>query len=86
VCVSCVCDCAGKCVQYLVDNSEGFSGAEMTMICREAVMVAVEDDPNAKALSSKHLVRACNAATARTSPEMIAYYDAYRAQHSNLAC
>ena len=61
----------------------GLSGAEISALCREAALVAMEEDIHATQLKFEHFQRARQRIQPRITPEMIKFYDDYR-KKSNL--
>lgn len=66
------------------DNvSGGFSGAELIAICREAALLAIEeDDERLEASSSpriamRHLIRAISEMQRQVTPEMLDFYASF---------
>jgi len=56
-------------------RSEGFSGAEVVALCREASLAAIEEDPeNAASVAMRHLHKALAGFTPRITPGMLAFY------------
>jgi transitional endoplasmic reticulum ATPase len=47
-------------LKYLVENTEGFSGAEIAGICREAGLSAIRKDPNVKEVKMEYFIEALN--------------------------
>ena len=61
--------------------SEGFSGAEMVAICRDASLLALEACDNelgAPRITMRHLLSALNRMRRQITPEMLAFYDNFR--------
>lgn len=64
-------------IDSLVEQTNGYSGAEIQAICQEAAMYALEDDLNVDTISWKYFVKAIANVKPRTSPELLKLYDNY---------
>lgn len=64
-------------LDYLVEKSEGYSGAEIQAVCHEAAMKALENDINAESVTVEHFDEAFNMITPRTPQSLIKIYDDY---------
>ena len=65
-------------IDELVIETEGWTGAEVVGLCREAAMRAIRADPeNASQLSQSHFEEALKTTTTRLTPGMIAYYERF---------
>jgi SpoVK/Ycf46/Vps4 family AAA+-type ATPase len=65
----------------LARDSEGFSGAEIIAICRDAALLALEEnaeDTASPVISFAHLKRAIRNTNKQISPEMLAFYESFR--------
>lgn len=61
-------------------RTEGFSGAEVVALCREASLAAIEEDPeHAACLAARHLDKALAGWTPRITEEMLAFYRRFAA-------
>ena len=59
-------------------RTEGFSGAEMVALCREAALCAVEEDPvNARCLQGRHLNQVLTGWQRQITPQMLDFYRRY---------
>jgi AAA family ATPase len=58
----------------------GMSGAELAALCREAALVAMEDDLRSATLTTEHFLRARKRITLRITPHMLQFYADYRAK------
>ena len=65
-------------VRLLAVETEGFSGAEIVAVCREAAIKAMEEDLNVEFVSQRHLLSAIEQITPQITPEMIHFYDHFR--------
>ena len=60
--------------------SGGFSGAELVGVCRDAALLALEEDEAMESMTSnpviqmKHMVKALKSMEKQISPEMIDFY------------
>lgn len=62
----------------VVRRTEGFSGAEMVALCREAALCAVEEDPvNARFLQDRHLDQVLTGWQRQITPQMLDFYRRY---------
>lgn len=64
-------------IDDLVQETKGYSGAEVNAVCHEAAMAALEEDLNAQHIQYKHFEKALNLITPRTSPSLITLYEEY---------
>lgn len=62
----------------LVEESEGFSGAEVVASCREAALGAMQENIDAKEVSQSHFLRAIKGTQPRLTRELLDFYDNYR--------
>ncbi len=59
-------------------STEGFSGAEMVALCREAALGAVEEDPeHARVVAGRHLAQALAGWQRQITPQMVNFYRRY---------
>ncbi len=59
-------------------RTEGFSGAEMVALCREAALCAIEEDPvNAHSLQGRHLDQVLTGWQRQITPQMLDFYQRY---------
>ncbi|KAJ2160667.1 hypothetical protein GGF46_002098 [Coemansia sp. RSA 552] len=58
----------------LAGRTEGFSGADMTNLCREAALLALRADMGAQTVDMRHFEAALRLAQPSLSPELLAYY------------
>lgn len=71
-------------VNELVQQTEGYSGAEIQAICQEAAMYALEEDLEATIVSWKHFTRAVQNVRPRTSPELLKSYEDFLRKKSEV--
>jgi AAA family ATPase len=62
----------------LARRSEGLSGAEITAVCREAALKAMESDRDAAFVSWSHFLAAVSEFRPRITPAMKRFYEEYR--------
>lgn len=63
--------------QELAERTDGYSGAEIEAICKEAALNALENDLDAKLVSKVHFECAMNIVKPRTNKEMLLAYEEY---------
>jgi AAA family ATPase len=68
----------------LVAQSQSYSGAEIAAVVNEAAFLALEADMNCAYVSMACLERALRLVVPRTSDEMIAYFDNFSFNSSDL--
>lgn len=64
-------------IDELVDLTEGYSGAEIEAVCKEAALKALEHSFETVEISSKYFAKALHIVKPRTSPELLQLYDEY---------
>jgi len=64
-------------VNHLVVLTDGYSGAEITAVCQEAALKALEEDINSKVIREKHFEEALKIVKPRISPKQIEFYENY---------
>ncbi|KAL7044246.1 hypothetical protein ACKWTF_001852 [Chironomus riparius] len=64
-------------VEALVGRTEGYSGAEIEAICKEAALKALEDSFDIQAIEMKYFWHALEVVKPRTSPELLEIYNQY---------
>ncbi|KAJ3393634.1 spermatogenesis associated protein 5 [Entophlyctis sp. JEL0112] len=62
----------------LAELTDGYSGAEVVSVCQEAAMFAMEENPDAEAVSQKHFIEAISRVTPRITADMIEFYNHFR--------
>jgi AAA family ATPase len=67
-------------VEELADSTEGYSGAEITSICREAALYAMQQDLNTKHVEKAHFVTALEKVPRGITPDVIDFYRSYQNQ------
>jgi transitional endoplasmic reticulum ATPase len=63
-----------KLLYWLAKQTEGFSGADIDALCREAAMIALRDDINVKEVRKTHFERAIAEARGSLTDDVIKYY------------
>jgi len=58
----------------LANETEGFSGADIEALCREAAMIALRGDIKVKKVSRKHFVKAMEGIRASLTEDLLKYY------------
>uniref|UniRef100_A0A6P7FJ83 ATPase family protein 2 homolog n=1 Tax=Diabrotica virgifera virgifera TaxID=50390 RepID=A0A6P7FJ83_DIAVI len=69
-------------IDDLVKKTESYSGAEVTAVCHEAAMIALEESLEAEFVQMTHFDRALSLVTPRTPPYLIKLYEDYLANKS----
>lgn len=64
-------------LESIVNETEGYSGAEVNAVCHEAAMAALEEDLEIKYVEYRHFQKALKLITPRTPPSLIALYEEY---------
>lgn len=62
-------------IKQLAKEIEGFSGADIEALCREAAMLALREDMNQELVSMKHFTAAKRKVHASITPDMMKYYE-----------
>ncbi|KAM8848615.1 ATPase family gene 2 protein homolog A [Synchiropus picturatus] len=68
-------------VDDLVTRTEKYSGAEVTAVCREAALLALQEDIKAQEVQTRHLEAALVLVKPRISESLIQLYRDYQQQH-----
>ena len=64
--------------------SGGFSGAELIAVCKDAALLALEEDEESNvgnempSVHMRHLLKSINGLQRQITPEMIAFYESFR--------
>jgi len=61
-------------VSELAEMSDGYAGADIEALCREAAMVALREDRDAKEVRREHFMKAFETVRPSIDEEMIDYY------------
>lgn len=64
-------------LDFLVNSTEGYSGAEVNAVCHEAAMKALEEDLEAQHVTQAHFVEALKLVTPRTPSSLLQMYNDY---------
>lgn len=64
-------------IEELVDRTEGFSGAEIVAVCREAALKALEEDFQAEKVTRQHFIEALQIIIPRTPKSLLDLYNNY---------
>ncbi|XP_029917657.1 ATPase family protein 2 homolog [Myripristis murdjan] len=73
------------CVDDLVTRTDKYSGAEITAVCREAALLALQEDIKAEHIASRHFESALNAVKPRVPDSLIQSYVSYQQRHSGFS-
>ncbi|XP_010744222.3 ATPase family protein 2 homolog [Larimichthys crocea] len=68
----------------LVTQTDKYSGAEITAVCREAALLALQEDIKAQQVEARHFESALNTVKPRIPDSLIQSYISYQQQHSGL--
>ncbi|XP_030595152.1 ATPase family protein 2 homolog [Archocentrus centrarchus] len=68
----------------LVTRTNKYSGAEITAVCREAALLALQEDIKAQHIEARHFGSALNTVKPRIPDSVIQSYISYQQQHSGL--
>ncbi|MCK5309289.1 MAG: CDC48 family AAA ATPase [Thermoplasmata archaeon] len=69
---------SGVDLDWLADSTEGYVGADIEGVCREAGMIALRKDINAKEIRKSHFEESLKAVRPSATKETIKYYEAIR--------
>jgi AAA family ATPase len=65
-------------VETIVDRTNGYSGAEVTAVCREASLFALDENMQAQVVAKRHFDAALQHIKARTTPATLQFYAAFQ--------
>ncbi|XP_041845721.1 ATPase family protein 2 homolog [Melanotaenia boesemani] len=68
----------------LVNRTNKYSGAEITAVCREAALQALQEDIKAQHIEARHFESALSAVKPRIPDSLLQSYISYQQQHSGL--
>ena len=68
-------------LEELADKTEGYVGADIEAVCREAALLALREDMNAKEVKKKYFEKAMNKIKASVSKEAIEKYKKMEEQY-----
>uniref|UniRef100_A0A8C5N491 non-chaperonin molecular chaperone ATPase n=1 Tax=Gouania willdenowi TaxID=441366 RepID=A0A8C5N491_GOUWI len=71
-------------VDDLVARTNKYSGAEITAVCREAALLALQEDIKAQLIHTRHFERALDAVKPRIPDSLIQTYISYQRRHGGL--
>jgi AAA family ATPase len=64
-------------LESLAEKTEGYTGAELAAVCREAAFVALEENMSAELVEMKHFVTALERVLPQTNSEMLDFYEEF---------
>ncbi|XP_040274353.1 ATPase family protein 2 homolog [Bufo bufo] len=64
-------------LDHLVLQTEKYSGAEITALCREAALLALQEDIHANCITGKHFDQALTIVTPRIPDSLLQFYETY---------
>ena len=67
-------------IRDIITQTEGYSGAEITAICREAALAALQEDINAAHVKHGHFLQALQTVKPRISADLVEYYSKFQEQ------
>ncbi|XP_043529993.1 ATPase family protein 2 homolog isoform X3 [Chiloscyllium plagiosum] len=67
-------------LDYLVAKSQKYSGAEIIAVCREAALLALQEDLEAKIIMKRHFEQSFEIVTPRIPQKLIDFYTNYQLQ------
>jgi len=65
-------------LKSFAEKTEGYTGAEISAVCQEAGLIALENDINIIEVDSSHFLSALESVKPRISQEMISFYESYK--------
>ncbi|RKP09636.1 P-loop containing nucleoside triphosphate hydrolase protein [Thamnocephalis sphaerospora] len=65
-------------IDELSEMTDGCSGAEVTAMCQEAALAAMEEDVDVAQICRRHFISANSRTVRRITPQMINFYDEFR--------
>ncbi|XP_015480198.1 ATPase family protein 2 homolog isoform X2 [Parus major] len=68
------------CLAELVERTQKYSGAEITAVCREAALLALQEDIHAKSIAGRHFRSALTVVSPRIPDSLIQFYADYQQQ------
>ncbi|XP_033829827.1 ribosome biogenesis protein SPATA5 isoform X1 [Periophthalmus magnuspinnatus] len=69
-------------IEELVSKTNKYSGAEITAVCREAALLALQEDIKAQSVQARHLEQALITVQPRVPDSLIQSYIRYQQRHS----
>ncbi|GAA6110001.1 ATPase family protein 2 homolog isoform X1 [Tachysurus ichikawai] len=70
-------------LEYLVTQTERYSGAEVTAVCREAALFALQEDIKAEHITVSHFESALAVIKPRVPDSLLRLYADYQRQHGS---
>lgn len=67
-------------IETLVEKTDGYSGAEIEAVCKEAALKALEDSFDVQQIGMKYFYKALDVVKPRTSPDLLQLYSEYEKQ------
>ncbi|XP_033113460.1 ATPase family protein 2 homolog [Anneissia japonica] len=64
-------------VSSVVAQTNGYSGAEVVSVCREAALYAMQEDIDSEVIRSAHFALALDSVRPRITKDMVQFYEAY---------
>ncbi|XP_034055892.1 ATPase family protein 2 homolog [Gymnodraco acuticeps] len=71
-------------IEDLVTRTGKYSGAEITAVCREAALLALQEDIKAQLIEARHFESALNTVKPRIPDSLIQSYISYQQDRSGL--
>jgi len=65
-------------LEELAEITEGYVGADIEAICREAVMLALREDPNAEKVEMRHFLEAMKKIKPSVNETMLSFYERFQ--------
>jgi transitional endoplasmic reticulum ATPase len=69
-------------LEKIAKATEGYSGADLAAVCREAAMIALRQDMNAKEVEAKHFEEALRIVRPSINQEMIKAYETFESRYA----
>ncbi len=69
-------------LEKIAKATEGYSGADLAAVCREAAMIALRQDMNTKEVTAKHFEEALRIVRPSISQEMIKAYETFESRYA----
>ncbi|GCB65770.1 hypothetical protein scyTo_0004857, partial [Scyliorhinus torazame] len=67
-------------LDYLVARTQKYSGAEITALCREAALLALQEDLQAKIIMTRHFEQSLEIVTPRIPKKLMDFFENYQQQ------
>jgi len=62
-------------LEELAEKTDGYVGADIESLCREAALISLREDMNAKTVTKKHFEEAIKSVTPSVTDETVKYYE-----------